>query len=242
MFEPSLSPSWDGRSRRGLTTLTSLGVQALVVGVLLIGSLLQPQGLPIFRQLCTPVTLGRPLTEPPTPRPRIGSGNPAPTNTPEIIFRQPAQIPRGIHIGGNEDSTQLPGPGPYIPGLMTGVGNSDGLSVLGSGTRPIMPVVPAPIAHTLRLSHMSEGDLIRKVQPIYPPLARSARIQGTVVLQAVISKQGTIENLRLLSGHPMLAPAAIDAVRQWRYRAYILNGEAVEVETQITVNFSLAGN
>jgi protein TonB len=62
------------------------------------------------------------------------------------------------------------------------------------------------------------------------------------MLQAVISKQGTIENLRILTGHPMLAPAAIDAVRQWRYRPYILNNELVEVETQITVNFSLAGN
>ena len=89
---------------------------------------------------------------------------------------------------------------------------------------------------------MSEGDLVRKVVPTYPPLARSARIQGTVVLQAMISKQGTIENLRLVSGHPMLAPAAIEAVRQWRYRPYILNNEPVEVETQITVNFSLAGN
>jgi protein TonB len=63
-----------------------------------------------------------------------------------------------------------------------------------------------------------------------------------VVLEAMISKQGTIENLRLLAGHPMLAPAAIDAVRQWRYRPYILNGEPVEVETQITVNFALGGN
>ena len=89
---------------------------------------------------------------------------------------------------------------------------------------------------------MSEGNLIRKVQPDYPPLARSVRIQGQVVLQAVISKQGSIENLRLLSGHPMLVPAAIEAVRQWRYRPYILNNEPVEVETQITVNFSLAGN
>jgi len=89
---------------------------------------------------------------------------------------------------------------------------------------------------------MNAGDLIRKVQPAYPPLARSARIQGAVVLQAVISKQGTIENLLVLTGHPMLAPAAIEAVRQWRYRPYILNGEPVEVETQVTVNFSLAGN
>jgi protein TonB len=94
----------------------------------------------------------------------------------------------------------------------------------------------------LRFSHISEGNLIRKVQPAYPPLARSARIQGTVVLQAVISKQGTIENLSVLSGHPMLVQAALDAVRQWRYRPYILNSEPVEVETQITVNFSLAEN
>jgi len=89
---------------------------------------------------------------------------------------------------------------------------------------------------------MSEGDLIRKTQPTYPALARSARIQGIVVLQAVISKQGTIENVTVLTGHPMLIAAAMEAVRQWRYRPYILNNELVEVETQITVNFSLAGH
>jgi protein TonB len=89
---------------------------------------------------------------------------------------------------------------------------------------------------------MSEGDLVRKVLPVYPPLARSARIQGQVVLQAVISKQGVIENLKVLGGHPLLVPAAIEAVRQWRYRPYVLNDKPVEVETQITVNFSLAGS
>ena len=89
---------------------------------------------------------------------------------------------------------------------------------------------------------MLEGSLIRRVQPAYPPLARAARIQGPVVLAAIISKAGVIENLRVLSGHPMLAPAAIDAVSQWRYRPYILNSEPVEVETQITVNFVLGGS
>jgi protein TonB len=77
---------------------------------------------------------------------------------------------------------------------------------------------------------------------MYPPLARTARIQGPVILAAVISKAGAIENLRLISGHPMLVPAAIQAVSQWRYKPYILNDEAIEVETQITVNFVLAGN
>jgi protein TonB len=87
---------------------------------------------------------------------------------------------------------------------------------------------------------MLKGNLIRRVDPVYPPLARSARIQGPVVLVAVISKAGAIENLHAVSGHPMLVPAAIDAVRQWMYRPYILNSEPIEVETQITVNFSLA--
>jgi protein TonB len=88
---------------------------------------------------------------------------------------------------------------------------------------------------------VSQGLLIKKVQPNYPPLARHARIQGTVLLQAEISKDGTIENLRLINGHPMLAPAAIEAVKQWRYRPYMLNGEPVAVETQVQVNFTLSG-
>jgi protein TonB len=88
---------------------------------------------------------------------------------------------------------------------------------------------------------VTQGLLIRKIQPAYPPLARQARIQGSVLLQAEISKDGSIQNLRLISGHPMLAPAAIEAVKQWKYKPYILNGEPVEVETQITVNFTLAG-
>jgi protein TonB len=83
--------------------------------------------------------------------------------------------------------------------------------------------------------------LIRKVTPNYPPLARQARIQGSVNLEAVISTDGTIENLKVTSGHPMLVPAAIDAVKQWRYKPYLLNGSPVEVQTTIQVNFTLAG-
>jgi len=86
-----------------------------------------------------------------------------------------------------------------------------------------------------------EGNLIQRVQPLYPPLARQARIQGQVILRAVIRRDGMIENLQVLSGHPMLVQAAIDAVKQWRYRPYSLNGEPVEVETQVTLNFVLSG-
>ena len=107
---------------------------------------------------------------------------------------------------------------------------------------PVIPLPPPAITRPIRISQISEGNLIRRVQPLYPPIARTAGIEGQVVLQAVISKEGTIENLRVLSGHPMLVRAAIDAVSQWRYRPYILNNEPVEVETQITVNFSLSRN
>jgi protein TonB len=83
--------------------------------------------------------------------------------------------------------------------------------------------------------------LIHQVKPSYPPLARQARIQGTVVLQAVIGKDGSIQGLKVVSGHPMLAPAALEAVKQWKYKPYYLNGEPVEVDTTINVNFTLAG-
>ena len=111
---------------------------------------------------------------------------------------------------------------------------------VGDSTPVAVPKVATP--QRVRVSQgVTQGLLIRKVQPNYPPLARQARIQGSVLLQAEISKDGTIENLRLISGHPMLAPAAIEAVKQWKYKPYILNGEPVEVETQITVNFTLSG-
>jgi protein TonB len=87
-----------------------------------------------------------------------------------------------------------------------------------------------------------QGLNVTKVQPIYPPDARAARIQGTVVLNAIISPAGDVASLQLISGHPLLVGSAMDAVKQWKYKPYILNGKAVTVETQITVNFALTGN
>ena len=83
--------------------------------------------------------------------------------------------------------------------------------------------------------------LLDKITPQYPAIAKAARIQGTVVLQATISKSGSIENLRVVSGPPMLQQAAMDAVRTWRYKPYLLNGDPVEVETTVNVVFNLGG-
>ena len=239
MFNDTLNSSWDERSRRGLTTLTSLGLQALAVGVLLVLPLLRPAGLPLLRQLSTPVSMGRPLADAPAIRAHAGTNTATLSPTSVIILRPSLRFPIGMPATRDDGPPVAPS-GPYIPGLK---GSPNGVfDSPGSDTRPIMPVAPVPVARPLSISHMSEGDLVHKILPTYPPLARAARLQGQVVMQAVISKQGAIENLRVLSGHPMLVPAAIEAVRQWRYRPYILNSEPVEVETQITVNFSLTGN
>jgi protein TonB len=106
------------------------------------------------------------------------------------------------------------------------------------------PEEPAPNTSTpqrVRVSSgVSQGLLIKKVRPAYPEQARWSRIQGQVVLQAEIDKNGDVKNLTLISGHSMLVPAAIEAVKQWKYKPYLLQGQPVAVETQILVNFTLS--
>jgi protein TonB len=111
--------------------------------------------------------------------------------------------------------------------------------MFGSGNAP---KVQAAAPKKINISAgVAVGMLIQKTIPVYPPIAKAARVSGTVVLQATISKNGTIENLRVMSGPAMLQQAAQDAVRQWRYRPYLLNNEPVEVETTVNVVFTLGG-
>ena len=87
--------------------------------------------------------------------------------------------------------------------------------------------------------NVQSANLINKVTPVYPPLAKQARIQGTVSFAVIIGKDGAIQDMTLISGHPLLVPAATDAVKQWVYKPTLLNGQPTEVETQIDVNFTL---
>ena len=100
--------------------------------------------------------------------------------------------------------------------------------------------VPKPATETLKVSQgVSQGLLVKRVQPIYPPQALQMRVQGAVVLDATIGKDGSIVSVKQVSGEPILARAAVDAVKQWKYKPYYLNGEPVEITTQVTVNFRL---
>jgi protein TonB len=115
--------------------------------------------------------------------------------------------------------------------------------VLGSARSvPIVAKTPesTPIKRIRVASRVAEANLIHDVAPQYPPEAGRARVEGTVVLMAVIGKDGSVQDVRVESGLPLLAQAAIDAVKQWRYRPYLLNGEPVEVDSRITINFTLS--
>jgi protein TonB len=113
---------------------------------------------------------------------------------------------------------------------------------VGTGPPVVVKAAPKPTGPTRVSSGTMAGSLISRPDPVYPPIAKAAHVQGAVVLHAMISKQGTIEDLKVISGPPMLTASAIDAVKRWRYKPYLLNGDPTEVDTTITVNFTFGGN
>jgi protein TonB len=134
-------------------------------------------------------------------------------------------------------------------GVVGGTGEAGGaaggvlggvLGGVGTAPPPPPPAKKAPSGPVQIGGRVAEANLIRKVQPVYPPLAKSARVQGTVEFTATISKEGNIENLTLVRGHPLLVNAAREAVQQWKYKPTLLNGQPVEVITDIIVNFTLS--
>jgi protein TonB len=245
MFEDSLIES-GGRlkTKRGATTMVSFLFQVMLIGLLVLVPLLFTEALP-KTQLMT-FLVAPPPPPPPPPPPAAAPIKVVKQIQTDIIngqLRTPTKIPEKVQMIKEEEAPPPMASTGVVGGVPGGVPGGSMGGVMGSilGSTPVaVPRVATP--QRVRVSQgVTSGLLIRKIQPAYPPLARQARIQGNVLLQAEISKEGTIENLRLISGHPMLAPAAIEAVKQWKYKPYILNGEPVEVDTQITVIFSLSG-
>ena len=116
------------------------------------------------------------------------------------------------------------------------------VSDVPGGGLPLGDQGHSAVPQRIRVSQgVSQGLLVSKVPPQYPQGAKDQRIQGVVVMKVTIDKEGNVVNIQLISGHPMLAPSAIEAVKQWKYRPYLLNDTPLEVETQVTVNFTLAG-
>ncbi len=250
MFEDALMENRVKNTSRWSVVLSTV-VQLLLVGVMLLIPLLNYYELPAT-DFVSFLTAPPPPPPPPPPPAAVVQVKAVPREFDTGALTQPVAIPDQVAI--IEEDVAAPSAG--IAGVVGGVpGGSVGGTVggvLGSiissaPTAAPPPPPPPPVkkkAPPKRIrvgGNVAKARLTRQVRPQYPPLARQARIQGTVKLSAVISKDGTIQKLEVMSGHPLLVPAALSAVKQWRYRPTLLNGEAVEVLTNIDVNFTLSG-
>jgi len=242
MFEDSLVESQDRiRTNSRWFAIGSFFAQAVLLLLLILFPLLHPLALP--KQ-----SIERLLIAPPPPRapaPVQVQHATAPVSSHSLpSLQDQLQAPRTIpnQIARITD----PAP-PAFSGLSDVVGAATSPGLLGGiplgATAPTVTIAkpPAPKGHVKVSSGVATGLLLSPIRPIYPAIAKAARIQGTVMIEATISRQGTIENLKVTEGPPMLRQAAIDAVAAARYRPFLLNGEPVEVETTIRVIFSLGG-
>jgi protein TonB len=243
MFEDSLIES-GGRlkTKRGRTSVVAFLIEFMIIGVMVLIPLIFTEALPKGQMM---FLLVAPPPPPPPPPPAAAVVHVKQIQT-DIVngeLRTPTKIPQKVKMIQEDEAPPAMATTGVVGGVPGGVPGGSMGGVMGSilsATPVAVPKIATPTRVRVSLG-VSQGLLIRKVPPAYPPLARQARIQGVVVLQAQISKEGNIQNLQLISGHPMLAPAAIEAVKQWKYKPYLLNGEPVEVDTQVQVNFTLAG-
>jgi periplasmic protein TonB len=223
------------RRRKALTI--SLAVEAVLLAALLVWPLLNPSTMSA-RYAIDPIP---PYADGGHKAPQTSSPGPHVTRDhwPGIEFHYPTigERRRPAESGPTDDAPSIGG--------SHGDGNGDGPGIFGSpgnGPAPPRPPEPKPAVATKPMfvsQGAQEALLIRRVEPVYPTLARQVHVSGTVELRAIIAKDGSVINLEVISGHPMLVRAAVDAVRQWHYRPTLLNNQPVEVQTFVTVKFVL---
>lgn len=229
-------------AQRAWPTLASYCMEAIILALLVLIPLLGSVGLPSIRSITTVLPLGLP-NEPRAATPHSRPSTIPPVNPQSLAIRFPLPIPHPIGLAAEDNNAPIDSL-PTSPGFGLPIGTSGSFTIPDAGNYvPPTPAPPSPPSRPTRLviSHMEPGMLIHQVRPIYPEAARITHTQGSVQLAAVIAQDGAIKDVRVLSGPALLVKAAAEAVLQWRYRPYILNGQPVEVETQITVNFTLGG-
>lgn len=244
MFEEMVvSSPKSKKTNKPWTVVISMLLQVSFLAVLILIPLIYTEALP--KAMLSTMLVAPPPPPPPPPPP-------APAQVvhvkPQVHLMQnnqlvaPKVIPKEVKIIKEEaepDPSAMGMPG-GVPGGVAGgsMGGVLGGVIGGAGGAP-----PPPRPTQSRIKQggaVTAASLINRVQPVYPPLARQTRVAGTVRLHAIISKDGSVQQLEVITGHPLLVQAALDAVRQWRYRPTLLNGEPVEVDTTIDVIFSLA--
>jgi periplasmic protein TonB len=227
------------KTNKPWTVVVSMIFQVVFLGILILIPLIYTEALP--KTMMSAMMLAPPPPPPPPPPPvqqQVVHVKPQVHLMDAGKLVQPKVIPKDVKIIKEDAPDVSQGMAGGVPGGVSGgsMGGVIGGVIGGMGAAP----PPKPVQQRIRQGGaVQAAKLVNKVQPVYPPLARQTRISGTVRLHAIISKSGQVESLEVLSGHPLLVRAAMDAVQQWRYQPTLLNGEPVEVDTTIDVIFSL---
>jgi periplasmic protein TonB len=238
MFDDLLeSTSEKKKDNKGWGFVLSGVVQALILGILILIPLIYTEALPKAMLSTLLIAPPPPPPPPPPPQPVKVVVKPVARLIQSGKLMQPRAIPKEVAVFKEAD---LP------PDVINNAGNTGGVfgGIPGQGmVSAVAPPPPKPTApqRVKQGGNVTAASILQQTRPLYPALARQARIQGNVVLHAIIDKDGKVAQLEVISGHPLLVQSALDAVKQWRYKPTLLNGDPVEVDTTITVTFTMGG-
>lgn len=241
MFDELLeSTSEKKKTNKSWSVILSAIVQTTILGILILIPLIYTEALP--KAMLSTLLIAPPPPPPPPPPPTVVKTviKPVARLIQSGKLMQPRAIPKEVAVF---KEAELPPDVINNSGPTGGVfGGIPGQGIIG-GSGPAAPPPPKPAtpARIKQGGNVTAASILSQTRPLYPPLARQARIQGNVVLHAIIDKEGKVAQLEVVSGHPLLVQAALDAVKQWRYKPTQLNGDPVEVDTTITVTFTMGG-
>jgi periplasmic protein TonB len=245
MFEEMVVSTTMKKTNKPWTIALSMIFQVLFLAILILIPLIYTEALP--KTLMSSILLAPPPPPPPPPPPapaQIVHIKPVAHLMEAGKLVAPKVIPKDVKIIKEEEQPPDMGMTGVAGGVPGGVAGGSMGGVIGGvigGAGSAAPPPPKPNVTRTRVGGaVQAAKLVNRIQPMYPPLARQTRISGTVKLHAIIGKTGAVEQLQVVSGHPLLVQSALDAVKQWRYQPTLLNGEPVEVDTEIDVIFSLA--
>jgi protein TonB len=238
MFDDLLeSTNEKKKTNKGWSVILSGLVQTVILGVLVLIPLIYTEALP--KAMLSTLLIAPPPPPPPPPPPAVVKTvvKPVARLIQSGKLMQPRAIPKEVAVF---KEAELPPDVINNTGTTGGVfGGIPGQGLIGAALPP-PPKAAAP-SRIKQGGNVTAASIVTQTRPVYPPLARQARIQGNVLLHAIIDKDGRVAQLEVVSGHPLLVQAALDAVKQWRYKPTLLNGDPVEVDTQITVTFTMGG-
>jgi len=238
MFDDLLeSTNEKKKTNKGWSVILSGLVQTVILGVLVLIPLIYTEALP--KAMLSTLLIAPPPPPPPPPPPAVVKTviKPVARLIQSGKLMQPRAIPKEVAVF---KEAELPPDVINNAGATGGVfGGIPGQGLIGAALPP-PPKAAAP-SRIKQGGNVTAASIVTQTRPVYPALARQARIQGNVLLHAIIDKDGKVAQLEVVSGHPLLVQAALDAVKQWRYKPTLLNGDPVEVDTQITVTFTMGG-